>query len=146
MNVRNLKEEDFPKWLELWKGYQSFYKVEIKSSVSEVTFKRLLNTDENMYCLVVEENGLLIGMVHYIYHRSTWTEGNYCYLQDLYVTPSERSKGLGRKLIECVYTEAVKNNIARVYWLTHETNYPGRSLYDDVADNAGFIQYRKNIG
>jgi len=146
MNFRNLKEEDFPNWLELWKGYQSFYKVEIKISVSEVTFKRLLNTDENMYCLVAEENGLLIGMVHYIYHRSTWTEGNYCYLQDLYVTPSERSKGLGRKLIECVYTEAVKNNISRVYWLTHETNYPGRSLYDDVADNAGFIQYRKNIG
>lgn len=146
MNFRNLKVDDFPKWLELWHGYQSFYKVEIKSSVSEVTFERLLNTDENMYCLVAEENGLLIGMVHYIYHRSTWTEGNYCYLQDLYVTPSKRSKGLGRKLIECVYTEAEKNNISRVYWLTHETNYPGRSLYDDVADNAGFIQYRKNIG
>jgi len=145
MTLRELERSDYDNWHVLWKGYQDFYKVNIPQSVTEKTFDRLLNKNEEMKCLVFESDGKLIGLVHYIFHRSTWTEGNYCYLQDLYVIPTQRSKGIGKKLIESVYKEAKNNNCSRVYWLTHETNYQGRSLYDRVADNAGFIQYRKNI-
>ena len=145
MELRGLDNKDFDSWLALWSGYQDFYKVKIPSSVSEVTFSRLLDPDERMKCLVIEDDGKVIALVHYIFHRSTWTEGDYCYLQDLYVTPTQRSKGVGKMLIEAVYREAKDSNCSRVYWLTHETNYQGRLLYDRVADNAGFIQYRKNI-
>ena len=85
----------------------------------------------------------LVGIVHYIFHRSTWTIGDYCYLQDLFTVPQARGKGAGRALIEEVYTRAREAGAARVYWLTQEDNAQARILYDKVADLPGFIQYRK---
>lgn len=145
MKVRELQKQDYENWLKLWEGYQSFYKVNLTSELSELTFERLINKNEEMGCLVLEINKELIGLVHYIFHRSTWTEGNYCYLQDLFVKTNNRAKGYGKTLIEAVYTEAHKKNCSRVYWLTQETNYQARILYDQVAVNTGFIQYRKNL-
>ena len=145
MNVRKLKEQDYENWLNLWSGYQDFYKVNLTQELSQLTFSRLIDEKEVMGCLVLELDNKIIGLVHYIFHRSTWTEGNYCYLQDLYVSTDNRAKGCGKTLIEAVYTEAYKEECSRVYWLTQETNYQARILYDQVAINAGFIQYRKDL-
>ena len=98
-----------------------------------------------MGCFVIQKESQLLGFVHYIYHFSTWTTGNYCYLQDLFIDMNQRAQGLGKQLIEAVYSEAKKQECSRVYWLTHEDNHIARKLYDQVADNVGFIQYRKNI-
>ena len=84
--------------------------------------------------------------MHRIFHRSAWLIGPSCYLRDLFTEPDLRGKGVGRALIEAVYREAAKAGAGRVYWLTHESNAAGRLLYDKVAENAGFIQYRKTIG
>jgi len=86
-----------------------------------------------------------VGLVHHIRHRSCWTTGDYCYLQDLFVSPALRGSGIGRKLIEHVYAEASRAGCARVYWLTHETNATAIRLYDRVAERSGFVQYRKNL-
>ncbi|WP_336041346.1 GNAT family N-acetyltransferase [Acinetobacter dispersus] len=145
MKLRALEQQDYQNWLLLWQGYQAFYKVEIDHKVTEKTFSRLLDPNEDMYCLVVGDQDTLIGFVHFIFHRSTWTAGDYCYLQDLFVNQHSRIKGLGRKLIEAVYQKAAERECSRVYWLTHETNYQARMLYDSMAVNAGFIQYRKNL-
>ena len=145
MQVRKLLKQDYDNWLDLWKGYQDFYKVTLTSELSELTFNRLISESEEMGCLVLEAENKLIGLVHYIFHRSTWTEGNYCYLQDLFVKTDKRAKGCGKSLIEAVYEEAHKKNCSRVYWLTQETNYQARILYDQVAVSTGFIQYRKNL-
>ena len=88
-------------------------------------------------------DGKLEGIVHYLFHRSTWTDGNYCYLQDLFVAEGGRNHGLGRALIEAVYGQAREAGASRVYWLTHESNATARALYDRVADRPGFIQYRR---
>lgn len=145
MQVRKLLKQDYQNWLSLWEGYQNFYKVNLTAALSQLTFNRLIDECEEMGCFVLEADKELIGLVHYIFHRSTWTEGNYCYLQDLFVKTDNRAKGCGKILIEAVYAEAHKQNCSRVYWLTQETNYKARILYDQVAVNAGFIQYRKNI-
>lgn len=145
MKLRALEQQDYQNWLLLWQGYQAFYKVEIDHKVTEKTFSRLLDPNEDMYCLVVGDQDTLIGFVHFIFHRSTWTTGDYCYLQDLFDDQHSRIKGLGRKLIEAVYQKAAERECSRVYWLTHETNYQARMLYDSMAVNAGFIQYRKNL-
>lgn len=145
MQVRKLLKQDYQNWLSLWEGYQNFYKVNLTAALSQLTFNRLIDECEEMGCFVLEADKELIGLVHYIFHRSTWTEGDYCYLQDLFVKTDNRAKGCGKILIEAVYAEAHKQNCSRVYWLTQETNYKARILYDQVAVNAGFIQYRKNI-
>ena len=144
MNIRPVTKNDFNEWLQLWKGYQVFYKATISDEITKTTFDRFQDAQEPVYCLVIEnEEKQLSGLVHYIFHRSTWTIENYCYLQDLFVDPKHRASGLGRKLIEAVYAEAEKNHCSRVYWLTQENNEQARMLYDRIADQTGFIQYRK---
>ncbi|MEQ1104821.1 GNAT family N-acetyltransferase [Acinetobacter ursingii] len=144
MNIRPVTKNDFNEWLLLWKGYQVFYKATISDEITKTTFDRFQDVQEPVYCLVIEnEEKQLIGLLHYIFHRSTWTIENYCYLQDLFVDPKHRASGLGRKLIEAVYAEAEKNHCSRVYWLTQENNDQARMLYDRIADQTGFIQYRK---
>lgn len=146
MRIRLARPEDFDAWLPLWKGYQDFYRVDIPEAVTRQTWQRLHDPAEPMHCAVAEAADALVGMVHYIFHRSCWTVGDYCYLQDLFTVPERRGQGVGRALIEHVYAQAASAGASRVWWLTHESNTPGRLLYDRVADNAGFIQYRKTVG
>lgn len=146
MLIRPAQPTDFENWLPLWKGYQTFYKANIPADVTQLTWQRFHDPAEPMYCAVAELNGQLVGMVHYIFHRSCWTAGDYCYLQDLFTQAEQRGKGIGRALIEYVYAEARKQNASRVHWLTQETNQQAMILYDQVADKSGFVQYRKLFG
>jgi GNAT superfamily N-acetyltransferase len=130
-------------WEPLWRGYQTFYKVDLTDETSDVTWARLHDPDEPMGVLGAYVDGRLCGIVHYLFHRSCWTIGDYCYLQDLYVAEDARNLGLGRALIAAVEDKARAAGASRVYWLTHETNAVARSLYDKLADRSGFIQYRK---
>lgn len=141
--LRPLAREDHDAWMPLWRGYQEFYKVNIAADVSATTFERLLDPKEPMNCTLAWQGSRAVGLVHYIQHRSTWTIGNYCYLQDLFTASDSRGTGIGRKLIEHVYDVAKKAGCARVYWLTHETNEVAMKLYDQVADKPGFVQYRR---
>ncbi len=141
--IRLFTPQDKAVWLPLWKAYQAFYKTEIADPVSDMTFARILDENEPVNGAFVLIDGEAVGFVHYIYHRATWTIGHYCYLQDLYVNPAMRGKGLGRTLIEHVYKAAEAQECSRVYWLTHETNHDAMQLYDRIADKSGFVQYRK---
>jgi GNAT superfamily N-acetyltransferase len=141
--IRPLAAADRKAWGPLWAGYLKFYKSTLPPDVTDATFKRLVGGLEPMFGLVAEMEGRLIGFTHCIVHRSTWARETYVYLEDLFVAPDMRGSGAGRALIEAVYARADQMGAERVYWLTHETNQTARALYDRVAKNAGFIQYRR---
>lgn len=143
MKIRTACEADFVQWLALWKGYQRFYKTDIPEATTTLTWSRFHDPNEPMHCAVAEDQGHLMGMVHYIQHRSCWTAGDCVYLQDLFVDPQVRGSGVGRALIEHVYEHAAKSGASRVWWLTHESNTDAMWLYDRIADNSGLVQYRK---
>lgn len=141
--IRPVAGDERAAWEPLWKGYLDFYKTGVPKEVYDATWARLHDRDEPMWLLGAYVDGRLLGIVHYLYHRSCWTIGDYCYLQDLFVAEGARKLGLGRALIEAVYAKARADGASRVHWLTHETNAPARALYDTLADRPGFIQYRK---
>jgi GNAT superfamily N-acetyltransferase len=143
IEILPLRSEDHSAWLPLWRGYQAFYKVDIAPEVSAVTWTRLLDPAEPMAAALAWDNSLAVGLVHTIRHRSCWTVGDYCYLQDLFVAPGARGAGVGRKLIEHVYDTAAREGCSRVHWLTHETNAAAMKLYDRIAERSGFVQYRR---
>ena len=143
--MRAIEAGDRAGWEPLWKGYQIFYKTEISAAASDVAFARFLDANEPVHALVAESQGRIVGIVHYIFHRSTWTPGPYCYLQDLFTVEDARGLGVGRALIEAVYARAKEEGASRVYWLTHETNTVAMQLYDKIADKSGFLQYRKTL-
>ena len=141
--IRPVGLDERADWEPLWKGYQAFYKVVISDETTAVTWARLHDPAEPMGVLGAYVDGKLRGIVHYLFHRSCWSIGNYCYLQDLFVAADARNHGLGRALIEAVEERARAAGASRVHWLTHETNKDARALYDKLAECPGFIQYRK---
>src|SRR4051794_31425588 len=143
--VRPLGPDERDVWEPLWRGYLTFYEASVAPDVTDETWRRLHDPAEPMFALGAFRDGRLIGIVHYLFHRSTWTTGDYCYLQDLFTTPEARRSGAGTALIEAVVERARAAGASRVYWLTHETNATARSLYDEVADRSGFIQYRRML-
>ncbi|WP_395645399.1 GNAT family N-acetyltransferase [Terricaulis sp.] len=143
--IRDVRNDDRPGWEHLWAGYLDFYQAKMEPVTIEVTWSRLLDANEPMFCLVAEDDATheLVGLVHCVIHRGTWSVGDFCYLEDLFTAAPARGHGVGRALIEAVYKRADDLELSRVYWLTHETNTTARKLYDQVAENKGFIQYRR---
>jgi GNAT superfamily N-acetyltransferase len=145
ISVRPLVGADRAAWNDLWKGYLDFYKTSLPPAQYDLTFRRYLDPAEPMFAYLAEREGRARGLVHIILHRSGWLDAPTCYLQDLFVEPSERGTGMGRVLIEHVYDVMKAAGGQRVYWLTHETNETARKLYDRIADSTGFIQYGKKL-
>ena len=142
LNIRELKETDKDRWLELWAGYLEFYKSNLSPEQTEFTWKRLINNEHKMYGFVAENENGVIGFTHCLFRPSTWTETDYCYLEDLFVDPNIRGKGVGRALMNRVIELAKAKNSKRVYWTTQEFNKTARVLYDSITSVSEFVQYR----
>jgi GNAT superfamily N-acetyltransferase len=146
-HVRPAVPADFSAWKALWDGYNAFYgragPTALDEATTQTTWSRFFDDAEPMHALVAEgENGLL-GLAHFLYHRSTISIALSCYLHDLFTVDAARGKGVGGALIEAVHARAIEAGASRLYWLTHETNTTARRLYDRVAQRSGFIVYRK---
>jgi GNAT superfamily N-acetyltransferase len=141
--IRPIGEDERAAWNPLWAGYLAFYKSPLTQEISDLAWDRFHDPDEQIFALGGYVDGELKGIAHYLFHRSTWALHRYCYLEDLFVAEAARGRGLGRALIEAVYEKAQAANASRVYWLTQSDNTKARVLYDKIADNLGFIQYRK---
>lgn len=145
--LRGVEARDHARWLPLWDGYNAFYgrhgATALPRAVTEATWARFLDPAEPVHALVAERDGNLLGLAHYLFHRSTILLGPTCYLQDLYTLEAARGAGVGRALIEAVYARAGAAGAARVYWQTHETNATAMRLYDRVAERSGFVVYRR---
>jgi GNAT superfamily N-acetyltransferase len=141
--IRPLIPSERGAWEPLWHAYLTFYKSEVSPETTNVLWQRLHDAKEPMFVLGAFSNSRLVGIAQYLFHRSCWTIGDYCYLQDLFVLPEARGLGAGRALIEAVEQAARAHGASRIHWLTKEDNHAARALYDKLADRSGFIQYRK---
>lgn len=141
--IQPIESTHWNAWLLLWHQYQHFYQTRIPDETTQVTWQRFEDLSEPMHAALAWQDGKAVGLVHFIFHRSCWTTGDYVYLQDLFVDEAARGSGVGRALIEYVYVKAEEAGASRVHWLTHETNQQAMQLYHQVADRSGFMQYRK---
>ena len=142
VTIRVIEEKDKDQWLNLWAGYLEFYKSTISIEQTELTWKRLINNELKMFGFVAENEDGVIGFTHCLFRPSTWTETDYCYLEDLFVDPMIRGKGVGRALIEKVVELAREKKSKRVYWTTQEFNKNARVLYDSITPVSEYVQYR----
>jgi GNAT superfamily N-acetyltransferase len=146
LTIRPVTRQDFDQWLPLWEGYNAFYgrsgATALAAEITQMTWARFFDAYEPVHALVAEEQGQLLGIAHYLFHRSTTSIEPSCYLQDLFTNDASRGKGVGKALINGVYAQARIAGAARVYWQTHETNLTAMKLYDKVAERSGFVVYR----
>lgn len=147
VTVRPLAEGDRAQWQGLYDGYHAFYdRPGLPQEFFDRAFARLMAGDPHDYAgLVAEQNGRLLGLVHYLFHAHMWFPEGICYLQDLFAAPDARGKGVGRALIQGVYDAADAAGVPRVYWTTQEFNYAGRMLYDRIGERTPFIKYNRPL-
>lgn len=137
--VGRLAPEDYPVWAELFRAYNEFYGRSVADKFLRQAWDRF-QKDDRLHALGARVDGRLVGITHFLVHAST-SSADVCYLQDLFTAPEARGKGVGRALIEAVRDWAGDQGCARLYWHTKEDNVTARRLYDQVAENRGFIQY-----
>jgi GNAT superfamily N-acetyltransferase len=146
-SIRLVTRQDYDQWLPLWDGYNAFYgrsgATALAPEITAMTWARFFDAYEPVHGLVAESGGQLLGLTHYLFHRSTTAIEPVCYLQDLFTREAARGKGVGRALINGVYQQARLAGSPRVYWQTHQTNRAAMQLYDKVAEHSGFVVYRK---
>jgi len=147
VTIRFVTRDDYAQWLPLWDGYNAFYErsgpTALAPEITAMTWQRFFDAYEPVHALVADAGGTLLGLTHYLFHRSTTAIAPTCYLQDLFTSQAARGKGVGRALINGVYAQAKLVGSPRVYWQTHETNRTAMQLYDKVAEKSGFVVYRK---
>lgn len=147
--IRPATEADFDAWRALWDGYNAFYgrsaTTALPVDITRTTWSRFHDVGEPMHALVAEGASGLLGLAHFLFHRSTTQIGPSCYLQDLFTVEAARGQGVARALIVEVCRRAKAAGAPRVYWQTHETNATAMRLYDKVAEKFGFVVYRKML-
>ena len=145
--IRAATSADYDQWRPLWDGYNTFYgrsgATALPEEITQTTWRRFFDPGELMHCLVAEQDGRLLGLAHYMFHRSMIAIENVCYLQDLFTLPEARGQGVGRALIAAVAAEARTAKASRLYWHTHQTNVTAQVLYDKLAEKTGFIVYKQ---
>lgn len=143
--VRQVKQADLQPWSDYWAQYQAFYQVDLGPAITERTWARFFDPAEPMHCAVATDGEQIFGFVHYVFHRSTWGRNDFCYLEDLFVSPSARGRMIGKRLIEFVQDQAGQQRCDRLYWHTQETNKTAQRLYDWIAEKPGVIEYRMPV-
>lgn len=134
-----LSPEDRAEWELLARGYKAFYRAEVTPAEYDEAWRRLIGED-GVFGLAARMEGRLVGIAHYLFHTSVWVP-KVCYLQDLFVLPEARGRGVARALIEAVARAARDAQAERYYWLTQEDNKVARAVYDKVAKFNGFLRY-----
>jgi GNAT superfamily N-acetyltransferase len=147
--TRPVERSDYEAWRPLWDGYNAFYgrvgETALPEDVTSTTWERFFTAAEPVRALVAEYQGRVVGLAHYIFHRSTTRLHDVCYIQDLFTAERFRGKGVGRQLILAVYDAARGEGCSRVYWQTQASNTQARALYDKVAEHRGFIVYSNDL-
>ena len=144
LTIRPLHAKDRDTWGRMWTDYLVFYNTDISPQIQDITFSRLIDPNYLLQnCLMAELDGTAVGIVHYIYHAHNWHAEDVCYLQDLFADQHVRGQGIGRALIEAVYSAADANGTPLVYWMTQDFNANARLLYDRIGILTPFIKYSR---
>lgn len=139
--IRAAAPSDEPAWRDLWSGYLHFYATTLPDEVTQRTWKRILDPDSAVMCIVAEDEGRVVGFAHCVVHENTWETQAICYLEDLYVSPGARGRGTGRALLEWLRNAMRAEGWARLYWVTKADNHLARRLYDHFALADDTVRY-----
>ena len=144
LEISPLTEPDRAAWQELARGFREFCGRETSHDEYERTWRRLLD-DERLRGVLARLDGTAVGLAHYRLQPSLWS-ADKCYLQDLFVAPAFRRRGVAQALIEWTARDAEAYGAAGMYWHTEQDNAAARALYDKVARFNGLIAYGLGFG
>lgn len=147
LTIRPIRSDDEAAWRMLWAGYLNYYETVLPDEIYRTTFSRLLAGGPG------EFRGFLAllddrpaGLVHFVFHPSSWVQSDVCYLQDLFTVPQARGAGVAGALIEAVFAAGDQLGVPSVYWFTQDFNARARRLYDRIGVLTPFVRYDRRPG
>lgn len=146
INVRAATAADEPRWRELWAGYNAFYAAKVPESITQATWRRILDPAAPIVGRIAAADGRVVGFSNSVLHESTWAATRICYLEDLFVDPAMRGSGVGRMLLQDLVALARQHGWPTVYWHTRGNNATARRLYDTFTPADDFVRYVVTVG
>ncbi|HUC49422.1 MAG TPA: GNAT family N-acetyltransferase [Xanthobacteraceae bacterium] len=141
LSIRDPLAADEAAWRALWADYNAFYEVSVPESVTARTWQRIIDPASPIFGRLAMADACVAGFSACVLHEGTWVIAPVCYLEDLFVAPQFRGRGLGRMLITDIVRRAKARGWSRLYWHTRQGN-PARRLYDEFAKADDFVRYR----
>jgi GNAT superfamily N-acetyltransferase len=139
LEIRRLTKSDRPAWERMFRAYLDFYETSIEPAAYDKAWSALL-ADRKIHARAAWLDGSMSGLAHFLVHGHSHAN-DLCYLQDLFTVPEARGRGVARGLIGHVTEWARARQCSGVYWQTHVSNTRARTLYDQVAEDKGFMVY-----
>lgn len=140
--IRPIEPGDSAAWAEMWAAYAVFYKVSLSEEVTAATWARIIEPSGPIEALLATGiHGDAVGFANYLLHPYTWSDKPTCYLEDLFVSPEARGRGVGRALIDRLIALGRERGWGRLYWTTQQDNATARRLYDRFGPADDVVRY-----
>jgi GNAT superfamily N-acetyltransferase len=136
VEISAVREEEFETLLPLISAYQRFYEVDdVDPDRNRFFFRRFLAPSEDGLLLAArDEGGVILGYACLYWHFSSLQALETVLMNDLFVAPEARGRGIGRALIEATAEVARGRGAAWVEWSTAPDNHTAQRLYDSLTD------------
>lgn len=145
MIIRDAEAGDETRWRQLWAGYNAYQEATVAEAVTAATWRRVLDPAVPMFCRMAVHGGRIDGFALCVLHEGSWVAGPICYLEDLFVDPAARQRGIGRALIEDLSALGKGRGWSRLYWHADGGNANARRLYDSFVPADKFVRYRMSL-
>ncbi len=143
IQITELTQADQTKWRQLYMGYADFYQVPMTDEILDTVWGWIFNPERPFYALVArDEQGQLLGLMHYRAMPSPIRGTEMGFLDDLYVSPQVRGTGVVDSLFNALEQAAQEKGWPIVRWITSEHNYRARAVYDRLADKTDWLTYQ----
>jgi ribosomal protein S18 acetylase RimI-like enzyme len=144
-SVRDIHETDRAAWRILFTDYGTFYETAFDDAVLDGVWAWLMDAEHDLCAVVAERDGEVVGFAHYRRLPDTFTAGAGWFLDDLYVTPTDRGSGTGSALIDAVAERAASDGGGTLRWITAENNLRAQQVYDRLATRTTWVTYEREV-
>jgi len=133
LTIRSATPEDGPVILGFIRELADYERLlhEVKTTLTDVE-AILFGAAPRAFCDIALADGTPAGFALWFYSVSTFEGRHGIYLEDLYVRPAARGRGLGRALLAGLARRCVAENLARLDWAVLDWNAPAQAFYDSL--------------
>ena len=132
-SIRNCEIADLPKLIVLCQKHAEFEKADYDPEGKEEGLKKeLFNESPKLFCLVVDAETEIVGYVTYTFSYSTWSAGDYIYMDCLFLEERARNFGIGEVLINTLKEIGKEKNCVNMQWRTPQFNERAIKFYHRI--------------
>ena len=141
-SIRRAAPKDRQRWLALWRTFVRDGPEPCGPGAADQAWTGILDPSKAIDCLILaDDRDQAVGFLVYVTHDYTWSTRPICYLLDIYIAPRWRGGGHGRALMAELIRIGRERGWLKIYWMTQESNYQARAVYDEIATRSPLVRY-----